>query len=143
MVQRASTPSGWRVSKAHHSRAGGTPALRSPGEPERTPAWGALAMLGRTAASLYWMSRYVERAENMARLLEVGYRFSLMPSAVEGHRDDWRSTLTSAASEASYFQSYDELRPAEVIQHLLFDETNPSSVKSCIKIARNNGRAVR
>src|SRR6266567_146965 len=70
-------------------------------------------MLGRTAASLYWMSRYVERAENMARLLEVGYRFSLMPSAVEGHRDDWRSTLTSAASEASYFQSYDELRTAE------------------------------
>ena len=100
-------------------------------------------MLGRTAASLYWMSRYVERAENMARLLEVGYRFSLMPSAVEGHRDDWRSTLTSAASEASYFQNYDELRPAEVIQHLLFDESNSSSVKSCIKTARNNGRAVR
>ncbi len=100
-------------------------------------------MLGRTAASLYWMSRYVERAENMARLLEVGYRFSLMPSAVEGHRDDWLSTLTSAASETSYFDSYKELGPAFVIQHLLFDESNPSSVRSCIKTARNNGRAVR
>ena len=100
-------------------------------------------MLGRTAASLYWMSRYVERAENMARLLEVGYRFSLMPSAVEGHRDDWRSTITSAASETSYFRSYDELNAAQVIQHLLFDESNPSSVRSCIKMARNNGRAVR
>ena len=41
-------------------------------------------MLGRTASSLYWMSRYVERAENMARLLEVGYRISLMPGAIEG-----------------------------------------------------------
>ena len=50
-------------------------------------------MLGRTASSLYWMSRYVERAENMARLLEVGYRISLMPGAIEGHRDEWRSTL--------------------------------------------------
>ena len=100
-------------------------------------------MLGRTASSLYWMSRYVERAENMARLLEVGYRFSLMPSAVEGHRDDWLSTLTSAASEATYFQAYDGLAPAQVIQHLLFDESNPSSVKTCIRTARNNGRAVR
>ena len=100
-------------------------------------------MLGRTAASLYWMSRYVERAENMARLLEVGYRFSLMPSAVEGHRDDWRSTLASAACETSYFQNYGDLRAAQVIQHLLFDESNPASVRSCVKIARNNGRAVR
>ena len=50
-------------------------------------------MLGRTASSLFWMSRYVERAENMARLLEVGYRISLMPGAIEGHRDEWHSTL--------------------------------------------------
>jgi uncharacterized alpha-E superfamily protein len=100
-------------------------------------------MLGRTAASLFWMSRYVERAENMARLLQVGYRISLMPSAIEGHRDDWRSTLTSAASETSYFRSYKEITTAEVIRHLLFDESNPSSVRSCVKAARNNGRAVR
>jgi uncharacterized alpha-E superfamily protein len=56
-------------------------------------------MLGRTASSLFWMSRYMERAENMARLLEVGYRISLMPGAIEGHRDEWRSTLQSAACE--------------------------------------------
>ena len=53
-------------------------------------------MLGRTASSLFWMSRYMERAENMARLLEVGHRISLMPGAIEGHRDEWRSTLLSA-----------------------------------------------
>ena len=100
-------------------------------------------MLGRTAASLYWMSRYVERAENMARLLEVGYRISLMPGAVEGHRDEWRSTLTSAACEASYFRKHQDVTTTKVIHHLLFDEDNSSSVKSSIKAARNNGRAVR
>lgn len=100
-------------------------------------------MLGRTAASLFWMSRYVERAENMARLLEVGYRISLMPRAVEGHRDDWRSTLTSAASETSYFAKHQDITTSEVIHHLLFDEDNPSSVRTCLETARNNGRAVR
>lgn len=100
-------------------------------------------MLGRTAASLYWMARYVERAENMARLLEVGYRISLMPRAVEGHRDEWHSTLISGACEASYYATYDEISPAHVIEHLLFDERNSSSVKSSWRTARNNGRAVR
>ena len=100
-------------------------------------------MLGRTASSLYWMSRYVERAENMARLLEVGYRISLMPGAIEGHRDEWRSTLTSAACEQSYTEKHGEIDGAKVIHFLLFDEGNSSSVKSCLKTARNNGRAVR
>ncbi len=100
-------------------------------------------MLGRTASSLFWMSRYVERAENMARLLEVGYRISLMPGAIEGHRDEWRSTLTSAASEETYAKKHNEIDGANVIHFLLFDEENPSSVKSCLKTARNNGRAVR
>ena len=100
-------------------------------------------MLGRTASSLYWMSRYVERAENMARLLEVGYRISLMPGAIEGHRDEWRSTLTSAACEHSYTEKHGEIDGAKVIHFLLFDESNSSSVKSCLKTARNNGRAVR
>ncbi|MBK1869381.1 alpha-E domain-containing protein [Aestuariivirga sp. YIM B02566] len=100
-------------------------------------------MLGRTAASLFWLSRYVERAENMARLLEVGYRISLMPRAIEGHRDDWRSTLTSAACEASYFAKHKDITTPEIIHHLLFDDDNPSSVRTCLRTARNNGRAVR
>ena len=100
-------------------------------------------MLGRTAASLYWMSRYMERAENMARLLEVGYRISLMPGAIEGHRDEWRSTLQSCACDHGYSQKHDEIATAKVIDFLIFDEDNPSSIRSCIKTARNNGRAVR
>ncbi len=101
-------------------------------------------LLGRTAASLYWMSRYIERAENMARLLEVGYRISLMPRAIDGHQDEWRSTLQSCGCEASFHASgYDEINQANVIRHLLFDTTNPSSVMSAITTARNNARAVR
>lgn len=100
-------------------------------------------MLGRTASSLYWMSRYVERAENMARLLEVGYRISLMPGTIEGHRDEWRSTLLSAACDQGYDRKYPDVNAAHVINYLLFDEENPSSVRSALATARNNGRAVR
>ena len=100
-------------------------------------------MLGRTAASLFWMSRYMERAENMARLLEVGYRISLMPGAIEGHRDEWRSTLQSAACAHAYDRKHGELVTAKVIHFLIFDEDNPSSIRSSIRTARNNGRAVR
>src|SRR5215510_10473627 len=56
-------------------------------------------MLGRTANDLFWMSRYVERAENMARLLEVGYRIALLPREGHGQDEEWRSTLRSAGCE--------------------------------------------
>jgi uncharacterized alpha-E superfamily protein len=100
-------------------------------------------MLGRTASSLYWMSRYMERAESMARLLEVGYRISLMPGAIEGHRDEWRSTLQSAACDQAYAAKYGEASAEKVIEFLILDEDNTNSIKSCVKIARNNGRSVR
>ncbi|WP_415019739.1 alpha-E domain-containing protein [Aestuariivirga sp.] len=100
-------------------------------------------MLGRTASSLFWMSRYMERAENMARLLEVGHRISLMPGAIEGHRDEWRSTLLSAACDQSYAAKYDTITAQKVADFLIFDESNPSSIRSVVRTARNNGRAVR
>ena len=64
-------------------------------------------MLGRTASSLYWMSRYMQRAENMARLLEVGYRISLMPGAIEGHRDEpaIKAALDKLAASAAYLKT--------------------------------------
>jgi uncharacterized alpha-E superfamily protein len=100
-------------------------------------------MLGRTAASLYWMSRYMERAENLARLLEVGHRISLMPGRIEGHRDEWRSTLLSAGVEDAYLQKHSEVRGDKVIDFIVFDDSNPSSIRSVVRTARNNGRAVR
>ncbi|MDX1594101.1 MAG: alpha-E domain-containing protein, partial [Gammaproteobacteria bacterium] len=104
-----------------------------------------MTMLGRTAASLFWMCRYMERAENLARLLEVGYRISLTPG-IGGHRNEWRSTLVSAASLDSYLARYgeaEEVDPQRVVQHLLFDPGNSSSVHACLEAARNNGRGVR
>ena len=100
-------------------------------------------MLGRTASSLFWMSRYMERAENMARLLEVGHRISLMPGAIEGHRDEWRSTLLSASCAEGYDAKHDDISATTVIDYLIFDESNPSSIKSTLRTARNNCRAVR
>ena len=52
-------------------------------------------MLGRTANDLFWMARYIERAENIARLLEVGYRLTLVPQ--DGGNAEWRTTLRAAS----------------------------------------------
>lgn len=101
-------------------------------------------MLGRTASSLFWMSRYVERSENMARLVDVGYRISLLPGVGNSsHRGDWASTLVSAGCDGGFFQRYDEISDRNVINYMIFDETNPSSVRCCLHTARNNARSVR
>ena len=100
-------------------------------------------MLGRTANDLYWLARYVERAENMARLTEVGYRIVLLPRDGDGTHEEWRSTLASAGCAHGYFSKFENLNTRDVINYLLFDFSNPSSVKSCLAAARRNGRAQR
>lgn len=101
-------------------------------------------MLGRTASSLFWLSRYVERSENMARLVDVGYRISLLPGiGNSGHREDWNSTLVSAGCDYGFMQHYDEVNERNVINYMLFDDENPSSVRACLRTARDNARSVR
>ena len=100
-------------------------------------------MLSRTAENLYWMTRYMERAETMARLLEVGFRISLMPNAGQGHRSDWASILISSGMRDSYNEKYKEVTQVYVEDFLFFDTDNPSSVVNCIERARTNGRTVR
>ena len=101
-------------------------------------------MLGRTANDLYWLARYVERAENMARLIEVGYRIALLPRDGAGYHDEeWRSTLASAGCAQGYFAKHESLNTRDVINYLLFDCNNATSVKSCLSAARRNGRAQR
>ncbi len=100
-------------------------------------------MLGRTAANLFWLSRYVERAENIARLLEVGYRISLIPGSSGGFREQWDSTLKSAAIDHSFKQKYDVPSLANIVSFMLFEPDNASSVYSCLQTARNNARTVR
>lgn len=100
-------------------------------------------MLGRTASDLYWLSRYVERAENMARLIEVGYRIVLLPRAGDDFHEEWQSTLESAGCLPGYVAKHGKLSTRNVIDYMLFDTDNPSSVASCLATARGNARAQR
>ena len=100
-------------------------------------------MLGRTANDLFWMSRYIERAENMARLLEVGYRIALLPREGGGQDEEWLSTLRSAGCEKRYLAKYGAYDTRDVVNFMLFDADNPSSVFSSLATARRNARAQR
>jgi len=100
-------------------------------------------MLGRTAESLFWMSRQMERAENMARLVDAGFRISLTPDPGGSHRDGWRSMLTSAGVLQAFEARYGENRYERAVHFMLFDDANPSSVRSCLRAARTNARFVR
>jgi uncharacterized alpha-E superfamily protein len=100
-------------------------------------------MLGRAASDLYWLSRHVERAENMARLIEVGYRIVLLPRAGEGFHQEWQSTLESAGCLEGYSNRHGALDTSKVIDYMLFDTSNASSIASCLSSARQNGRAQR
>jgi uncharacterized alpha-E superfamily protein len=100
-------------------------------------------MLGRTANDLFWMSRYIERAENMARLLEVGYRIALLPREGGGQDEEWLSTLRSAGCDKPYLAKYGAYNTRDVVNFMLFDADNPSSVYSSLATARRNARAQR
>jgi uncharacterized alpha-E superfamily protein len=100
-------------------------------------------MLGRSANDLFWMSRYMERAENIARLLEVGYRIALLPRDGDGQDNEWYSTLRSAGSEKGYLSKYGAYDTRDVVNYMLFDPDNPSSVYSSLATARRNARAQR
>lgn len=102
-----------------------------------------MTMLARTANDLYWLARYVERAENTARLVEVGYRIVLLPRDGEGFHEEWRSTLQSGGCLPGYLARHGELETRNVIDYMLFDTANPSSIASCLSSARRNGRAQR
>lgn len=98
-------------------------------------------MLGKTAGGLFWMFRYLERAENNARMIEAGFRIALTRSVdVE---NEWRSLLVSAAAQSEYDAKYDGYDSARVIDFLLRDKENPGSVLSIVKAARDNARLVR
>ncbi len=100
-------------------------------------------MLGRTASNLFWMARYMERAENVARLTEVGHRVSLTPEAGAGYREDWHGTLVAAGCRGAADERTPGLTAEAAQRFLLFDRSNPSSVASCLAMARHNGRAER
>ena len=100
-------------------------------------------MLSRTAENLFWSARYIERADSLARLLEVGYRISLIPNTERGYTNEWESILETSGIKSEYLKKYKTISKENIIFFLLFDTKNSSSVKNCIKTARENIRMVR
>ncbi len=100
-------------------------------------------MLSRTADHLYWMARYIERAENMARRLDVTYRMSLVQNAAQSEAALWVPLLHISDTVDDFNEAYDEVTAGNVIHYIALDERNLSSIYSCLRAARENAHAVR
>ncbi len=98
-------------------------------------------MLSRVADALYWTSRYVERAENVARFIDVSLNLMLESSA-HGERD-WASLVLTTGDQEFFEKKYGRATPANVTQFLTFDEEYSSSIWSSVSRARENARSVR
>jgi uncharacterized alpha-E superfamily protein len=99
-------------------------------------------MLARTAANLFWLARYMERADYLARLLQVAGHMSAVRVDVTDS-NEWESAIVASGSHDSYFARHEKADEADVIHFLAFDRENASSIVSCIETARRNARAVR
>jgi len=100
-------------------------------------------MLSRTANNLFWMARYVERAENTARILDVAYRMSLMPQDPSVAQKEWFAPLNITGTLFPFSGRYNTVGAHDVLRYMVLDPGNPSSIFSCGKAARENARAVR
>jgi uncharacterized alpha-E superfamily protein len=100
-------------------------------------------MLSRTADNLYWLARYVERAEFLARVLEATMRLTALPLAYVGSTNEWESAVATAGCRKPFFARYAEANEENVAEFLAFSADNPSSIRNCIEVARHNARAVR
>ena len=98
-------------------------------------------MLSRVADSIYWMSRYVERAENVARFIDVN--FALMLDSPEGRDQQWQPLVNTTGDHESFVARYGAATQRDVIHFLTFDPENPNSILSCFRAARENARTVR
>ena len=100
-------------------------------------------MLSRTADHLYWMSRYTERAENTARMLDVNYQTALMPQTQVAALYGWQGLLSISELLPTYLSKHPVITPKDVMEFMVSDDSNPSSIISCLRSARENARAVR
>jgi uncharacterized alpha-E superfamily protein len=100
-------------------------------------------MLARTADNLYWLARYIERADYTARILDATSRLVALPRAYGDTASEWESALKSTEAHESFMASGKPIDETEVVRYLVFDPENPSSIFNCIENARTNARAVR
>jgi len=100
-------------------------------------------MLSRTADNLYWLARYVERAEYIARILDTTLRLTALPLAYVGSTNEWESAVATAGCAGAFSEHYEEANEETVTEFLAFSSANPSSIRNCFEAARLNARAVR
>ena len=105
----------------------------------------ATTMLSRVAHSLYWMSRYIERAENLARLLDVNLQLLLDFQGFNDRtiKEHWGSIIASSGEEELFKQCHEHADNRTVTEFFAFDQRNPNSILSCIFSARENARMIR
>ena len=100
-------------------------------------------MLSRTADHLFWMARYMERAENTARMLDVNYQTSMLPQSADMALQGWSGLLSISELTEPYSKKYKAVSARNVMDFMVRDEKNASSIVACLQAARENARAVR
>jgi uncharacterized alpha-E superfamily protein len=100
-------------------------------------------MLSRTADHLFWMSRYIERAENLARLLDVTWQMSLVPQSLDAANQNWNAIIALNSLEETYAKKYSTVTADNVLRFMVSDPDNYASIHSCLRLARENAHAVR
>lgn len=98
-------------------------------------------LLSRVADSVYWMARYIERAENVARFIDVNLH--LMLDAPSGTPQHWAPLVDTSGDASEFHERFGEATRDNVIEFLTFDSENPNSILSCLRAARENARSVR
>src|SRR5204863_7869303 len=98
-------------------------------------------MLSRTAENLYWLARYVERAEYLARTIEATLRATALPSTYVG-KNEWESALLTAGIGDSFYDHYEVADEPAVVEYLAFSLDNPYSIRNCIEAARLHSRSL-
>src|SRR5208283_5258889 len=100
-------------------------------------------MLSRTADHLYWMARYIERAESLARLVDAHYRMSLLPQSGDKLTHSLSASMKALQMEQAYLERHETIEPREVFEFVSLDREYGGSIVSCLRSARENARAVR
>lgn len=98
-------------------------------------------MLSRVAESIYWMNRYIERAESVARFVDVNLHLAL--DLAEGGREQWAPVIATTGDGEMFTARHGEATRANALRFLTFDAGYPSSILSCLRAARENARSVR
>ena len=98
-------------------------------------------MLSRVAESIYWMSRYIERAENVVRFVDVNLQLILDQPV--GMQAQWEPLVATTGDDGAFEKQYGEASREAVLKFLTFDTENPNSIISCLRAARENARSIR